>query len=156
MAFTGLLLFFCDDIGVHIPATFSDKVLSMLKTCLRANRAWVHFCGHVRVRSVWNTARCVLSDGNCEQQKLSPVTCPQSLPGKVWRGVYRVIGEPKTSSWTRYIFIKASHAEQIISRDKPLLTTWTAWCHLFHMMTSSNGNIFRVYLPFVRGIHRHR
>ena len=146
---------FCDDIGVQIPTAFSDNVLSMLKTCLRANRAWVHFCGQVRARSVWNTARCVLPEGNCGQQKMSPVTCPQGLLGKVWGG-YRVIGEPKTSSWTRYTFIKASHAEQIISRAKPLLTTWTAWCHLLHMMTSSNRNIFRVYLPFVRGIHRHR
>ena len=77
---------FCDDIDVQIPAAYSDKVLSMLKTCLRANRAWVHFCGQVRARSVWNTARWVLSEGNCEQQKLSPVTCPQGLPGKVWRG----------------------------------------------------------------------
>ena len=64
----------------------------------------------------------MLSEGNCEQQNLSPVTCPQGLPGKVWQGLYRVIEEPKTSSWTRYIFFKASHAEQI-SRAKPLFTT---------------------------------
>ena len=55
---------------------------SMLKTCLPANRT----CGQARARSVWNTDRCVLSVGNCGQQKLSPVTCPQGLPGKAWQG----------------------------------------------------------------------
>ena len=29
-----------------------------------------------------------LSAGNCGQQKLSPVTCTQGLPGKVWQGFY--------------------------------------------------------------------
>ena len=62
----GLLLVFCDDIGEQIPTAYSDKVLSLLKTCLWANRTCV------RARSVWNTDRCVLSAGNCGQQKIVP------------------------------------------------------------------------------------
>ena len=59
----------------------------MFKTCLRANRTCVQTCGHVRERSLWNTERSVLSSGNCGQQKLSPVTCRQGLPEKLWQGL---------------------------------------------------------------------
>ena len=53
---TGLLLVLCDDIGMQIPAAYSGKVLSMPKTCLRANRTRMHTCGQVRPRSVWRPA----------------------------------------------------------------------------------------------------
>ena len=65
---------------------YSERCDRSFETCLRATWNWMHTCGQIPARSIWNTDRCVPTAGNCGQQKLSHLTCSEGLPRKVWQG----------------------------------------------------------------------